>query len=363
MATARSQSPIAVIGAALDALPHPERVAVKRAYAAAAGSGRLADPGPATPYRALLGLLASGALGPRLVPVGEFQIPSYLGPTPEWPDLSRVNPAGYEAFLARDGCRTVAAGLRRYIETNVGAATPLLLGVDHALTAAAFAALAARKHPDPVALVVLDGHLDAITATARAELWTATQGPGQASGAPRATSTAEPLTCQSFLRALITEGHLDPRNLIVAGIYERPDERLLAAYGPGAKPYLAEFSALEEAGATILERDRLRQHPEDLRAALARLAATRLYVSLDMDVAASDEHPAVRFRDGEGLAAEELLDLAAILAGHIAQPGIELIGLDVMEIDVHLLASDLSPGSDNRTLATAIRFLERVAGA
>jgi arginase family enzyme len=320
--TTTSKTEVGAFGAAFDILPLPEKAAMKAAYVNALRMGRVSRGDLQDPYDALLPLLAS------VTACGKVPIASAHTSKPAAGDLPALTPAAWRAFLDAGGAAAYVGAVREYVCAHVLPRVPLLLGVDHALTAGVVQALAAEEGAGRLGLVVFDGHLDAYD-----------HGHGQ------------PYGCQNFLQSLAADGVLDPANLVVAGVYRKPDAALRATLGPAADAYLAAYDALVAAGAQVLERDELAADPGSLDRALARLAVDRLYVSLDLDVCASERVPAVRFHDSVGLTPGQFAGLAGRLRAHLDRSGVRLAGLDVMELDVHLLGEE-------ETLEVACRFVE-----
>ncbi len=145
---------------------------------------------------------------------------------------------------------------------------------------------------------------------------------------------------------------------MVVGVYALPRPELEALYGEAAVLYTEEHAWLKKVGVTVLSQERLRTDPHAFRNALKCFPAQEIYVSLDMDVCASPRIPAVRFPDAEGLNREELIKLASQLRAFYYERGIPLSGVDIMEIDVHLLDVEPLPDIKNETAATAVAFLE-----
>jgi len=350
-----------VFGAALDALPDRRKIAIKHAYMAAAAAQRLPPDDPLDPYDALVPLLRRSPLGPRLQLLGKLPVPAAYVPKPPATHAASVSLDSYRDFFAGTGCADMADTVRDHVATHVLPDAPgVMLGVDHALTGGYLHALAEAAGADDLAVLVLDGHVDAIGADARARMHAAVTGE-----ALDADSLQESFSCQSFLRHLLANGTIPPRQLIIAGIYTEPGPELVSRYGDAAVDFVREYESLRASGVTVLTRDQLRDDPGRLSTALAALpgSASRLYVSLDLDVCASERVPAVRFHDSIGITPEQLLDLADRVADFVAERAIALAGVDVMEIDVHLVDVEPVNRAANETLATAVAFLERLLRA
>ena len=345
-----------VFGAAFDALPDRAKIAVKRAYMAAMAAGRLPPGDPLDPYDALAPLLGESQLANRLEFIGKATIPPSLSPRPPPGHGREVSWEAYrESFYGAGSTEAVASVRKLVAEHILPGERGVMIGVDHSLTAGFLTEAVERFGPESLGMLVLDGHLDAIRAAARARLQAAISGDPREQDPP-----AEGISCQNFLGNLLESGRILPGNLIVAGLYSAPDSELLSRYGEEASAYLDEYDALCTSGVTILTRDAIREDPACLTSALAQLDVEELYVSLDMDICASSRVPAVRFHDSIGLTPEELSDLATRISALMTERAIGLAGVDVMEIDIHLVDVVPASGGRNETLATAVEFLEKL---
>lgn len=82
-----------------------------------------------------------------------------------------------------------------------------------------------------------------------------------------------------------------------------------------------------------------------------------LYVSLDLDVGAYRCVHAARYMDGPGIEGEALFDIAMAIVKACHSGRFRLVGLDVMEFNMHLLGAEIEPGVKDQTLPTAVDFL------
>ncbi len=84
-------------------------------------------------------------------------------------------------------------------------------------------------------------------------------------------------------------------------------------------------------GLNILSRQRLSSEKIDL----AITGPT--YLSIDMDIGSLSSVFSARFMNSYGLNAKEFLDLLLAVQKSISESQMPLVGLDVMEIDIHFL--------------------------
>lgn len=130
----------------------------------------------------------------------------------------------------------------------------------------------------------------------------------------------------------------------------------------GVAAYRESYLAVEEMGVLIMPKRKLREEGFETSAAdaLARMDGGPVYISIDADIGSGEEVKAVRFLDTIGLAFPEVVGLTRALGGAIATAGLEIAGLDVMEIDVHL--ADI-PGSGDRTVEMCEAVVEEIIDA
>jgi len=331
-----------IFGAALDALDDPERVGLKQAWLRALAEGRIPAGLPRDPYDALAPLLIE-EVPDRVRPAGKLPLPGWLTPRPLLEDRALVRAERYRAFLEGDRIRDWADACARFVEESVFPDLPLMIAVDHALTAGPLRALSALHGPGAVAAVVVDSHLDAVPCELRA----GRTGPVRLSGGQN---------CGSFLAALLDDGTLLPENLLVVGVSDSP------VPGATAPAYEQAYLGFVSRGVRVFPRDRAGapDFPALLEAELDRSPARLLYVSLDADAGALSCMNAVRFLDTRGLDEAPLLGLASALRNLIDRGRFRLAGADVAEVDVHLLDLAGTPHGPDRTARVCVEFVKRL---
>ncbi len=341
----------AVFGCSLDALDDADKIAMKLAYMSAVRQGIVADGLARDPYdllvRALSGL-------PGITLAGKLGLEPFLTPRPA-PDTAGVDPGHYRKFLDSGGCSEVSARLREFVEDDVLPLRPLLVGVDHALTGGVLEALAGSG-AEP-ALLVLDSHFDAIPAEVRRKAYLGAGGGAGGTG----SSVPDSYTCGTWLAAVIDRGLVAPGDVVVLGPSDDPGEP-----SPGEPESLAAYRrvyrACVERGVRVVGKKALREAGirESIEEALAGLEGRPVYVSLDADVGSGDDVKAVRFLDTIGLTFGEVTQTGRELGAALAARGMDVAGLDIMEVDVHL--ADI-PGSGDRTVEMCAAFTrELLAG-
>jgi arginase family enzyme len=342
---------LAVLGCSLDVLDAADRVAMKLAYMSAASRGIVADGLARDPYDLLAGDLSKL---PGVGLAGKLELEPFLTPRPSPPDALGVDPDHYREFLDADGCSEVSARLSEFVRERVLPLRPLLVGVDHALTGGVLEALAASG-VQPV-LIVLDSHFDAIPADVRREAHA-----GAAADPAVMGSAPDSYNCGTWLAAVIGRGLVSPDGVVVLGPSDHPGERG-AGEPEGMAAYRHAYLALEESGVRVAGKKALREAGirESIGNALDGLEGRPAYISLDADIGSGDEVKAVRFLDTIGLSFDEVVLAGRELSAALAERGMDIAGLDIMEIDVHL--ADI-PDSGDRTTEMCTAFArELLAG-
>jgi len=162
----RLNEPAYIFGAALDYLDDPDRIGLKLAYLNALAEGRLEPELPADPYEAIAPQLAARTNGVARL-AGRIEVPGWLTPRPGPQERERIDPKKYQEFMAGGGVEEYIARCRQRAR-EILPRVPVLIAVDHALAAGPIRAAAERFGPEAVAVVVLDGHFDAVPAELRA---------------------------------------------------------------------------------------------------------------------------------------------------------------------------------------------------
>lgn len=332
-----------VFGAALDCLDDRERVGLKRAYLEAAARGKISVDLPADPYDAIAPLLES-ALEGAVELAGKIGLPGWLTPRPGPNDEERVDPRYYREFMDTGGPALVARACAEW-SAAADPDLPLLLAVDHSLSAGPIGAMASIHGAENIAVVVLDSHFDAVPARLRAPRDSGFDWSGEG-------------MCGDFLAGLMERGELLPERLFVAGVSDRPPaEYADTGYG---KAYLGWV----DKGVKIYPKSELRDRGfgKRLAADIAKSGAKLMYVSLDADVGACACMDAVRFMDTVGIDESSLLGLAGSLKA-LASQGIRLCGLDVSEVDVHFLGLVHPERGPDRTAQVCAGFVSALLAA
>lgn len=330
---------VQIFGAALDFLDDPERTGLKRAYVQALGDGLIDASLPKDPYDAIVSLLDK-----EFRRRGKMEIPGWLTPRPGVEDMEKIRESAYREFMDKGGPEKYVkecAGLVEKIMPDV----PVMIAVDHSLAAGPISALSKKHGPDEICVAVLDSHFDAVPADLRAP-----------AGADISWSSEG--LCGDFLGGLINSGALLAENLFVAGVSDYPP--------PASEqtPYGRKYLSWIEQGAHVYPKD-VANSPgfsEKLSHGLSRTNSKILYVSLDADAGSGACMNAVRFMDCVGMDEGPIMEVARALRELIKSDRFVLGGVDVCEVDVHLLGLAGEDDGPDRTAQVCARFITELCG-
>ncbi|TFG05182.1 MAG: hypothetical protein EU536_02745 [Promethearchaeota archaeon] len=359
-----------VFGAALDPSDSETKILIKHGVLESKLMGRKISGQYEDPYEAFIA--ESKILQkPNFQNIGRFPVESWLRPKPELGDEVFLTPLDFRLFLDSDGCREYAERLAGFVEKQVFPATPLMIGTDHSLTGGVLRALVKKYGAENITLVVFDGHFDAIPTDLRLGLVKYAKEhkddvvipfPEMIDSIGTHETIPRSYNCGTFLYHLIEERVVFPHNVIVYGVMDYPSDEMRKVEDPRVRSYVTFYSALENQGMQIIPNYKDNEKTnQEFQKALERLETPFLYLSVDVDVSALNAVLAARFMEFIGIDASALL-----LAGHIIKEWmdktkVDLIGLDLMEIEVHFLNADLKKsGKTDQTIALMDEFLFKI---
>lgn len=337
---------IKFFGASLDALDIPEAVGIKRAYIEALSSGKFCQNNLRDPYALFQKILGDRVEQSGHQNFGRFLIESWLTPKPQVSDMDLIRECNYTEFLGNDGFRVFAELLRDFVKAHIFPQVPGMIGVDHSSTGGILMALSERFGPETLGVLVFDAHTDAVPLHIRSGL---SQYAGEKRlGAPPpllGNVKLHPYTAGDFLYDLMEKEIILPENLIIVGAVDSAD-RLRNLTDKRVLEYVRHCDSLSERKVKIVTKDQLLQSgPSAVRAMLDKMKCINLYVSLDVDVCSQCGVLASRFMDNVGTEAALILEVAReveeLLSGRFS-----LVGLDIMEIDIHKVGATLSEVED-----------------
>lgn len=259
-------------------------------------------------------------------------------------------------FLNGNGSFNTACKLRDFILSRILPGLPVMAGIDHSASGGVISALSHVLGPENLTVVVLDHHFDGLPVTVR-------MGPFVHEGKafmPMQDSFfgtfGKTYCCGNFWAHLIYMGIVKPEHLVFMGVADYPQQKVPLAWEAFRDAYLA----FETRGCSFLP---LTELQTSCKRKIERFLAEKIntpyvYVSLDLDVGAYRCVRAARYMDGPGIEGHVLSDIARVI-GNVCESGKScLVGLDVMEFNMHLLGAEIEPGIEDQTLGTAIDFIE-----
>ena len=316
-----------VFGAALDALDLPEKVALKLAYTESM-KGYPIHELPLDPYDAIKDSLGrQGYASTDVEWVGKFPIETWLSPRPATGDERFLTGAFFTDFLDKNGCLIYSEKLVSYLKSNVYPARPVMIGVDHSLTGGVLRYLSEFNHDFNV--VIFDSHTDIIDFNSKRSLV----------NYPVANSNTELpdiYECGSFLNHLLEENIIKADRLWILGTQDVLENNNT----PQGKPYAEKLQNWTERGVHLISKKDL------VRSGIPHQIEGPTYVSIDIDLGCYSCVLACRFMNRVGLESNEIIRILHSLSDMIKENKIILIGLDVMEIDVHFLNEEISERHD-----------------
>ena len=337
-------------GASLDALDTPESIDTKRAYLRAVASAGESQIGFRDPYAFLRHIAGEDIRSTGNQLLGRFSVESALSSKPELSDFEQIRAETFRSFLRNDGFRVFSELIRQFTHAHVFPCRPAMIGVDHSLTGGVLTALSEKMGPENLGVLIFDAHTDAVPLSLRSGLveYALEKGipaPAQIAG----RDYEECYTAGNFLLHLMESGTILPENLLIVGAADTEDS-VKETEDPRVKDYHSHLEHLRRIGVRILSRVQLEQGGATvLPNMLEEIECSNLYISLDVDVSALRGVLATRFIEPEGNPCSTILQMVREVAELISSERFRLIGLDVMEIDVHKIGAKLKSGQEDQT--------------
>jgi arginase family enzyme len=333
---------IKIFGAALDPLHSPERLSLKHAYInflrEKAGVERNSDP-----YDSMLGYLAEELPSlNRDTWVGKVHIDSWLTPKPKLTDVHLLTTESFTNFLRQDGCWDYALRVRDYVEEEIFPSKPVMIGVDHSLTGGVVMALS-KRYQD-LNIVVFDAHFDVLKYQPLNTNSYSLNSKNCLNNSPLDEgSEIKFYECGNFILYLLEQNVIKPESLWVLGVQDEilKSLQLRSHQSEAERAQTKEYAKLIERGVHLISKTALMS--KDLHLNLNGPT----YVSIDMDVGSLSSVYSARFMNCIGLTYDEFAKSMRKLFNTLQESNIPCVGLDIMEIDIHLLeANELSPYRD-----------------
>jgi arginase family enzyme len=334
-------SDIKIFGAAFDPLDLSERVDLKLAYLNWRKECDVNENQPADPYDFLKTRFENRVCQTGKVEwIGKFPIESWLRPKPSISDISNIVPQRFTEFLNKNGCYHYYERLVGYLKENVVSSVPIMIGVDHCLTGGALKFLSEQY--DPLHIVIFDSHCDIVDLEFRRDYF------GGDLKIEEQYLGGEIYECGSFLTSLLNAKIVRPENLWIMGTQDLDTlkENAGVLYSRKILPWI-------EQGVHIVSKEDLLLSgiPDEIRGPT--------YVSFDVDLGSLCSVFAARFLNYVGLNTKQILKLVDELSRRIRSKEIKLVGLDIMEIDIHFLGENIE-GHQDHTPEIAHEIIDKI---
>lgn len=316
-----------VFGASLDALDLPDKLALKQAYVRSIKNRP--DRGLARdPYDAVKASLEGQPFATSNVEWrGKVDVESWLSPRPSVTDERFLTKDCFTDFLDGNGCLTYRGRVKSFLEKHVHPSKPMMIGVDHSQTGGVLHYLT-KYYKDPNVLI-FDSHTDIVDFYTKRSWFT--------SSFCKTPSTSPNIyECGSFVDYVLSENVMRPDRIWILGTQDLP-ERMKT----GEKnSYVRKMEGWVKRGVHLISKWDL------IRDGIPKAIEGPTYISIDMDVGSYSSVFACRFMDRVGLEYEQIMDIIHSLSTRIQERKILLLGMDMMEIDVHFLGAEISGRRD-----------------
>jgi arginase family enzyme len=358
---------IKVFGAALDATDFPLSLQFKQNYLKHLAQNLVLDPRFLDPYEGVL-LFSRVLSKDKYLKIGKFPIESWLTPKPSLEDFPLINQLEFQKFTTKAAIRTYSESLGKYVKDNILPDFPLMIGVDHSLTGGTLNALSHEYGPEELLIIIFDAHFDGLPANISLNIakymneHPEEKNPlisEQFDAFNENSNILDTYTCASFLFYLLKEGVILPENLIILGCQDYPNEKFRSLDDPRIAEFVEFYDKMEKKGIKFIPKSDSSTMVRKLSTILKQTEKSKMYISFDSDVGALREIIATRFRNAIGIDQMTILNAAKTIKNVINSNKIDLIGLDVMEIETHLLNRNFpKSGRKDQTIQVIDSFLE-----
>lgn len=359
---------IKVFGAALDPSDSEKKIMIKRKYLDDLHYGRKTKHNLYTDsYEVFINesRMLKKSIFKKL---GKFPVESWLRTKPNTEDIIFIQPAEFRTFLDSNGCEEYSNEMKDFIEKKVFPDIPLMIGADHSLTGGVLNALSSRYGAENITIIILDGHFDAIPTQIRLDLAKYSKEhknevevifPEVLDSLNEFITIPQTYNCGTFLTTLIKEKMVLPGNVIVYGCQDYPDTEFKKIEDERVKNYVDYYFSLENQGIKIIPFNKENKIMiNSLKKALDQINTPYVYISIDVDVGSLNSVLAARFMEFIGVDQENLIAVSELLKHTISSKELELIGMDIMELEVFFLNAELKSGKTDKTIEIMDKFLE-----
>lgn len=259
---------------------------------------------------------------------GKIPIESWLTPKPQLRDAFLLSLLNFYNFLNKNGCLKYTEKVSNFVEKKIFPHKPVMIGVDHSLTGGVLTALS-RRYPN-LNVIILDSHFDVLKYHGMISQRQDRDGT-KTSGKVDSDQDRFIYECGNFLSYILEKGIIQPRNLWVLGV----NEILEMNDSPGDD----KFSLMdkEEMRKWIRRGVHVAYKKEVISNSFKISLSGPTYISVDMDVGSLASIYSARFMNCFGFTYQEFLETLSELSRIIRESEVPLTGMDIMEIDIHLL--------------------------
>jgi arginase family enzyme len=217
--------------------------------------------------------------------------------------------------------------VKSYVESNVHPSRPIMIGVDHSQTGGVLQYL--TKHYEDPNVLIFDSHTDIVDFSTKRSLFTSPF-------CKTSDTSANFYECGSFVDYVLSEKVMKPDRIWILGTQDLPERTKKEE----ENSYVRKLEEWMKRGVHLISKwDLIRNGiPEDIEGPT--------YISIDMDLGSYSSVFACRFMDRVGLEYEQITEIIRSLSARIKERRILLLGLDMMEIDVHFLEAEVSGRRD-----------------
>ncbi|MFX0081679.1 MAG: arginase family protein [Candidatus Hodarchaeota archaeon] len=358
---------IKVFGAALDATDFPLSLQIKQKYLNQLAQNLIINPNFLDPYEGLL-MFSTVLSKDKYVKMGKFHIESWLTPKPNLEDLPSINQLEFQKFTSKGAIRTYSEKLENYLKNNILPDFPLMIGVDHSLTGGVLKALSNEFGPEDLLILIFDAHFDGLPANISLNIAKyMNEHPEETNPlisehintVNENLNIVDTYTCASFLFYLLKEKVIIPENLIIFGCQDYPNEKFRSLDDPRIIEFVEFYNEMEQNGVKFIPVSGTSTMIRNLSTILKETEKSKLYISFDTDVGALREIIATRFRNAIGIDQMTIINTAKTIKNLLNSKKIDLIGLDIMEIETHLLNRVFpKSGRTDQTIKVIDSFLD-----
>lgn len=328
---------VKIFGASLDPLPSPERLNLKMAYLNHLKNQLIGNLESEDPYDFVKSRLSKNSSHQDKIKwIGKVPIPSWLTPKPKITDLPKISPSGMNQFLQENGCWDYTLKVADYVSKKINQEIPVMIGVDHSLTGGTIMALS--KWYSNLNIIILDAHFDIINNVYAEDYDNQNWNNLVSSLSNRKAKSKTHLgyyECGNFLYYLLEKKVINSNNLWILGVQDEIYQKLKK--GGDLKGRLPlEMIFIKEwinAGVHVIFKHEVASG--DFKIDLNGPT----YLSIDMDVGSMASVFSARFMNSYGLNLSEFLQTLQKVNEAIQVSHYPLVGLDVMELDIHFLGA------------------------